>query len=129
MARSLALLLFEIAEDIPEVFGKPFRASLAALAVPTGLRACVDAKTKAINAFRNQHHLILKEIRTVAVAHREHDAIGLLETIERIELLEMLDLGLELGHLLNELGAAAQAVITYTSGVKPPEMTAGASPS
>ena len=127
VARSLALLLFEIAEDIPAVFGKPFRASLAALAVPTELRASVDAQTKAIGAFWNQHRSMLKEIRTAAAAHREHDAIRLLETIERIDLLKMLGLALELGRLLNELGAAAQAVITYTSAVKPPEITGGAS--
>jgi hypothetical protein len=120
-ARSLALLLFEVSEDIPAVFGKDFRASMDALDVPADLKAAVSTATKEVSSFFHQHRSMLKEIRVAAAAHRDHDAVALHETIERMDLLTMLSAALDLGNLLNDLAAAAQAVMVFTSSVHPPE--------
>lgn len=121
IARSLALVIFEIAEDLPAVFGKDFRAALDALAVPVDLRRPLDVQLKAVSILWDQHRSGLKEIRTVGAAHRDHDALRLLD------LLELLGLGLEIGRVINDLGPAAQQILNYTSFVEPPELREGSS--
>lgn len=122
IARSLALVLYEVAEDIPAVFGRSFRDSLGTLGVQESMAAAVTVATKRIAQFWNQHSVLLRDIRIISAAHREHDAITLLETIERIDVFALLGLGLDLAHHLNKLGSASQAVVTYTASVRPPEL-------
>lgn len=121
-ARSLALLLFEIGEDIPAVFGKKFREAAMALGVTEGRLNALSAETKKISAFWNENRTLLKEIRTIAAAHRDHDAIALHELIDGIDLFELLGLGIKLGSMTNTLGAATQPIINFTAEVKPPEL-------
>lgn len=122
-ARHLATLLFEIAEDLPQVFGKDFNRALDSLAVGSDLRDVFRSQLKSVSQFWTDHRDELKQIRTVCGAHRDHDAILLLQTIDQIDLFKILQLGISLGATLNNVGPAAQAIISYTSKVKPPELT------
>jgi hypothetical protein len=126
IARSLALLLFEIGEDIPAVFGKKFRDASTALGVSEIQLNSVGAETKKVSAFWNENRALLKEIRTIAAAHRDHDAIALHESIDGIDLFGLLGLGVELSSMMNSLGAATQPIINFTSAVEPPELKAKA---
>lgn len=122
-ARHLATLLFEIAEDLPQVFGKDFNRALDSLAVSIDLRNAFRSQLKFVSKFWTDHRDELKQIRTICGAHREHDAILLLETIDQIDLIKVLQLGLSLATALNNVGPAAQAIIEYTSTIQPPEQT------
>jgi len=122
-ARHLATLLFEIAEDLPQVFGKDFNKALDALAVGSDLRDSFRSQLKSVSKFWANHREELKQIRTVCGAHRDHDAILLLQTIDQIDLFKILQLGISLDATLNKVGPAAQAIIAYTSTVQPPELT------
>lgn len=124
IARSLALLLFEIGEDIPAVFGKKFRDASAALGVSNSQLNALDAETQKVALFWNEHRALLKVIRSIAAAHRDHDAIAIHETIDGIDLFDLLGLGIELGSMMNSLGAATQAIIKFTCSVEPPELNA-----
>jgi hypothetical protein len=126
IARSLALLLFEIGEDIPAVFGKKFREASAALGVPEDQLDAIGVETKKVSVFWNENRRLLKDIRTIAAAHRDHDAIALHEAIDGIDLFELLGLGIKLGSMMNTLGAATQLIINFTAQVEPPELTTGA---
>jgi len=121
IARLMALLLFEIGEDIPTVFGKNFRAAAKALNVPEEHIAAVGAETKKFSVFWNENRSLLKEIRTVAAAHREHDAIALHESINGIDLFKLIGLAVTVGGLANSLGSANQRILTSSSTTKPPE--------
>lgn len=120
-ARSLALLLFEIGEDIPTVFGRKFREAATTLGVSKDQLTAVGAETKQFSAFWNENRCLLREIRTITAAHRDHDAIALHESIDRIDLFELLGLAVKLGSLTNSLGAASQQIMIFTAEVKPPE--------
>lgn len=126
IARSLALLLFEIGEDIPAVFGKNFREASTALGVSDNQLNAVSAETKKVSAFWNENRTLLKEIRTIAAAHRDHDAIALHKSIDSMDLFGLLGLGIKLGSMMNTLGAATQPIINFTSAVEPPELKAKA---
>ena len=121
IARTLALLLFEIGEDLSSVFGKRFREAAKVLGVPSHQIDSVSSETKRISAFWNQNRTLFKEIRTMAGAHRDHDAIALHETIDAIDLFDLLGLGLQLGVLTNSLGAATQPILRFTAGIEPKE--------
>jgi hypothetical protein len=122
IARSLALLLFEIGEDIPSVFGKSFREAATALGASKEDLKKLGAETKQVSAFWSEHRPLLKKIRTIAAAHRDHDAIALHEAIDAIDLFELLALGLKLGAMMNTLGKVTQLIINFTAGVEPPEL-------
>jgi len=121
-ARALALLLYEIAEDIPTVLGRKFQRALGALDVPDEMRTGIRSASKQVSEFWDEHHLLLKEIRTTAAAHRDHETMKMLDVIDNIDLFELHSLGLNLGNLLLELGASAQPMLTFTANKKPPEM-------
>ncbi len=122
IARSLALILFEIGEDIPSVFGKKFREASTALGVSEDQLNAVGAETKKVSAFWNENRILLKEIRAIAAAHMDHDAIVLHELIDGIDLFDLLRLGILLGSMMNALGAATQPIINFTSELKPTEL-------
>jgi hypothetical protein len=121
-ARALALLLYEIAEDIPAVLGKEFQRAMRTLDVPQEMQAALRKASKRNSEFWNDHRSLLKEIRTTAAAHRDHDAMKMLDVIDGIDLFTLHGLGLGLGNVLLELGAAAQPILTFTANKQPPEM-------
>ncbi len=122
IARNLSTLLFESAEDLTAIFGKPFRESVAQLAVPYSLLNAFETEHKKLRVFWNNHAKMLKSIRTICGAHRDHDAVLMHETIESLDLLTMLRITIELGGLLNCIGPALQAIVTQASSVCPPEL-------
>ncbi len=121
MIRFMALVLYETVDDLPTVFGKDFRASISALNLDGRLHSSFNTELKKVSAFKTSHGSDLKEIRTICAAHRDHDAILLQETIENLDLFKVVETGVQLGTILNELGSSAQAIIKAASLVRPPE--------
>lgn len=121
-ARHLATLLFEISEDLPGVFGRAFNKALDELRAPPELRDKFRSEMKAVSAFWNDNRGRLKEIRQVCGAHRDHDALLLHQSIAGLDLLETLQLGMELSAALNQIGNAAQAILSATAVIEPPEL-------
>lgn len=122
IARSLALLIFEIGEDIPSVFGKNFRNSCIAIGVSTCAIDQIGNSLKALNTFYIANQKVLKKIRTISSAHRDHDPILLNDTIEGLDLFELLGIGLEIGNKMHDLGAASGLIINESAACMPPEM-------
>ena len=89
------------------------------------MRRSLDAALKSFRAFKGKHSKPLGEIRHFSSAHRDHDAVALMDIIERIDLFELLGLGIQFGAQLNEVGNRAQAIMTHTAGIRPPEMEKG----
>ena len=123
-ARSLAIVIYEIGEDLPTVFGKTYRDACLRLAVPRALMDQLNSALKSISTAWNRSHGLLRDIRLISGAHRDHDPILLNETIARIDAGELFDLGMEFGRHMHTLGAAAQEIVNYTSACMPPEIPA-----
>jgi hypothetical protein len=119
IARQLALLIYEIGEDIPAVFGRDFIRSVDAIKVPAEIFDDFVIRKKAIVVIWNIHKEQLKNIRLVAAAHRHHDAIILLDTIDEIDLWELHDVAVEMGKELDDLRINTEKILDFTKNVKP----------
>ena len=128
VARNLCVLLFETAEDLPTVFGQRFNKSLMDLQVRDDIVRTFRTELKKVSLFWDSHREFLKSIRTVCGAHREHDAIALNDAIDALDLLQVFHLSLDLGNILRSIGQAAQVIISATSAIQPPELSAPQSP-
>lgn len=118
-ARSLSVLLYEICEDLLRVFGKDFRESMTVLSLPETLFDQLGRETKAVSEFWSNHGSSLKVIRTIAGAHRDHDAMLLNDTIEGMDLFDLFTISNNLMELMNRLGQVSQAILTHASSVNP----------
>lgn len=84
-SRHLILVIYELADDFPDLFGKRLRAALQQL--PGGQKHLVDWKDLAetMRSIRRDHAAGFRTIRNVAVAHRDMDGTRQLEAIESID--------------------------------------------
>jgi hypothetical protein len=92
VARQLAVILYEVAHDLPELLGKDFRVSLKTLPLTDADWETFNGIMKLINKFKTEHRDLLNELRNFVGAHRDKDAGKQLEIIEKVDLLKMLEL-------------------------------------
>lgn len=83
-ARQMVLLLYEVSEDITQILGREFRASLKTIPLWDGAEKEINKISKEINQFKASNHGKLEEIRNFVIAHRDHDAIKQLEIIDNL---------------------------------------------
>lgn len=121
-ARALALILYEITDDVPTVLGKKFQRAMSVLSVPDDMKKNLNAEKNKFSDFWNEHRELLKEIRISVAAHRDHDAMKQLRVIERIDILDIHSLGAKLGSRLNDLGKVTQSIMAFAATTEPPEL-------
>jgi hypothetical protein len=116
VAKHEALLVYEAAEDLPQLLGKRFREAVTALGVPDQLARALDDVSSDLNAFWRQHRDFLGSIRKAVAAHREHDALSYQELLDKIEPLAVMQRAAELSALLQRLiGALTQVALLTAS--------------
>ena len=81
-----------------------------------------------LDRFWKLHQEKLSDVRCMSAAHRDLDGLSLLESIEAINILEVAELGLEVGRILNDIGTVLQFILSEGAKITPPEMKAGSSP-
>jgi hypothetical protein len=72
-ARMAATLIYEGADDLQVIFGKPFREACGELGVLKDVEADLARLKKELALFQEKHNPVLKPIRMAAGAHRDHD--------------------------------------------------------
>lgn len=102
-ARGLAVLLFEVAEDLPTLLGKQYRQWLNDLQLAPNWLARLNTITKSIAAFRKAHEPFLSKIRNYLGAHRDHDAYAQFELLENLDVLEVFRLAATLSESIRSL--------------------------
>lgn len=115
VAKHEALLLYEAAEDVPQLLGREFRAALDALNVPPEDLARINAVSSELNKFWQKHREFLGKIRKSLAAHRERDALLYAERLEELKPLEVMARAAELSGLLEQLVQSLTAVARLTS--------------
>jgi hypothetical protein len=76
VAKHEAVLLYEAAEDLPQLLGRQFREAIAALSIPPAQLQLINAVSSDLNKFWRDHREFLGTIRNALAAHREHDALA-----------------------------------------------------
>ena len=105
-ARLLAMTMLEFVEDVPQVLGKRFRESLKAVAPADVHSKRVSGITKQLSDFRKKHETLLRQIRRISAAHRDHDANLLLSVIEEININSLVKMATELQDLQTDFSGA-----------------------
>lgn len=103
-SRQMALLLYEVCDDLTKLVGKDFRASLAALKINEAEMQKFNQLCKQLNEFKKSNHQFLyHDIRNLVVGHRTQDSIEFLRAIEALDPMKVFKLGgdfFEIIHLL-----------------------------
>jgi hypothetical protein len=115
VAKHEAVLLYEAAEDVPQLLGKQFRAAIASLSVPAQQVQVINAVSSDLTRFWRDHRDFLGTIRNVLAAHREHHALTYARALDAIEPLEVMNRAAELSQLLELLVQQLIAVGRLTS--------------
>lgn len=100
VAKHEAVLLYEAAEDVPQLLGKEFRQAAEALGTPEDLMKRLNDVSSDLSKFWEEHREFLRAIRNAVAAHREYDALRYREILEALEPLEVMRRAADLsGHL------------------------------
>lgn len=104
-ARGLAVLLFEVAEDLPELLGKRYRQWLTDFGLASEWLERLNAITKTLAVFRKAHEPFLSKVRNYVGAHRDHDAYAQFELLQSLDVLEVFRLAASLSEPIRGLVA------------------------
>lgn len=102
-ARQIAVALYEACNDLPDLVGKDYRATLGTLPGADGLLAELNSVSKSINQFKAEKREALAQIRNYIGAHRDKDAVRQLEEIDRLDPLAIFETGADFYRGLKKL--------------------------
>jgi len=94
-ARVACLIIAEWFDDVPFLTGKAFQNIVGALTGEVGLRE-FRSITKELSRIRKTHEADVREIRNVAIAHRDHDVEAQLAIMEALDFAGVVALATEL---------------------------------
>ncbi len=80
--RNLCVLIYEASEDLEQLLGRELFDELRNLEISLQTVQALKAAKKELSRFRKEHQASLKLIRKIVGAHRDHDFLVQLETIE-----------------------------------------------
>jgi hypothetical protein len=106
-ARQLCLLMHEALDDIPKVFGGPFRNAAASLPNGDDYLQRISEVLKILSCIRKENHTQIAEIRNFVAAHRDHDSLRQLEIMRKIDSLWLMAVS---GQFIEFLGKMANAI-------------------
>jgi hypothetical protein len=116
IAKYEAVLLYEAAEDVPQLLGKEFREAVKVLGTPDNLMNRLNDVSSDLNKFWQQHREFLGVVRNAIAAHREHDALRYREVLEALEPLEVMRRAADLsGHLERLIGVITEIALLTAS--------------
>jgi hypothetical protein len=116
VAKHEALLLYEAAEDLPQLLGRDFRDAVSQLGASSEQMSRVNAVSSELNGFWLAKREFLGTIRNALAAHRDHDALQYSETLETLKPLEVMAAAAELSQRLEDLVAVITDLVWLTGG-------------
>ncbi len=116
LAKQEAVLLYEAAEDLPQLLGREFRDAVKAVGASAEQIACLNAISSELNRFWQGHREFLGTIRNALAAHRDHDALRYAESLETLKPLEVMTCAAELSQLLERLVVVVTELASLTAG-------------
>jgi hypothetical protein len=116
-ARMIATVIYEGARDLQQIFGKPFRDACNALGILQSIECELARVKKELAAFQGTHEPLLKPIRMVAGAHRDHEITTFLGVfIEESKSTAVIAAAADLEKCLRSWGEFSTDVMKLTRG-------------
>jgi hypothetical protein len=116
LAKHEAILLYEAAEDLPQLLGRGFRDAVKALGASAEQVARLNAVSSDLSQFWERHREFLGEVRNALAAHRDHDGLRYIEALETLAPLEVMKRAAELSELLERLVGVITELASLTIG-------------
>jgi hypothetical protein len=117
VAKHEAVLLYEAAEDLPQLLGREFRDAVKALGASADHQERLKEASAGLNRFWREHREFLGDIRKALAAHREHDALLYVEKLSSLKPLEVMRLAAEFSSHLERLIAVLIDLAALTTGI------------
>lgn len=102
--RVLAVVLFELCEDLDELFNRDFRERFVSFFPDVAGSDQFRQMCKEFNRFREVSKHTLKDVRNCVMAHREHNVSRQLKLLEALDQNSILDLAMHTKLILAALG-------------------------
>jgi hypothetical protein len=122
IARHLALVVYETAEDMTQLLGKPLRDAVQKLGLLDKLDRELRYARQPLDDFWRVNAPFLKSLRTSSAAHRDHDGVALFELIDAIDVDRIFKIVLSFADIQNQLGTKLQVLLNRSAEVLPPEI-------
>lgn len=103
VAKHEAVLLYEAAEDLPQLLGRQFRNAVELLGVSEEQQRRLNVASSELNQFWHAEREFLSKIRNTLAAHREHDALGYIEALVQVKPVEVMARGADLSGRIEKL--------------------------
>jgi hypothetical protein len=103
IAKQWSVLLYEAAEDLPQLLGRDFRDAAKSLGASEEQIIMLNSSSSELNQFWQTHREFLGSIRNILGAHRDHDALRYAEALETLRPLSVMNLAAELSQHINKL--------------------------
>lgn len=103
IAKHEAVLLYEAAEDLPQLLGREFRNAVKAVGASEDLLDRLNSVSSDFNTFWQTHREFLGTLRKTLAAHRDHDALLYSESLQLLKPLEVMARAADLSELINRL--------------------------
>ena len=115
IAKHEAILLYEAAEDLPQLLGKDFRNAVASLGATDQMMKRLNEASSGLNKYWQQHREFLGKVRNAIAAHREHDALHYIEAVDTLAWKEVAKCAVEMSVHLNNLITVLTEIALLTS--------------
>ena len=112
-ARHAILLIFESVEDLTQLLGKNIRCLLNQIGSIDIFDAKLRNVKKPLDTFWKTYSARLKEVRGNAIAHRNHDGLTILESIESIDIKDIIRIGNEYRIILIEIRTTLLDILEF----------------
>lgn len=112
------MLLYEAAEDLPQLLGKEFRNAVSALGAGPEQLQRLNKASSDLNQFWKKERDFLGTIRNVLSAHRDHDSLRYAESLENLKPMEVMARAVELSPLLDGLIKVLSEIAQLTVGTE-----------
>jgi len=116
VAKHEAMMLYEAAEDLPQLLGREFRDAVKTLGARPEQLERLNKVSSDLNRFWQKQRDFLGAIRNALAAHRDHDALRYAESLEALKPLEVMARGAELSPLLDRLIRVLTEIAHLTVG-------------
>ena len=118
VAKHEAVLLYEAAEDLPQLLGKEFRDAVNALGATPEQLPRLNVASSDLNQFWRKQREFLGTIRNVLAAHRDHDTLRYAENLENLKPIEVMARAADLSPLLDRLIKVLTEIAQLTVGTE-----------
>ncbi len=109
-ARQAAVLVYESLNDLFDLLGKGLKEAVKKLADCQAFEDQLKLIRSDLNSFKQSHFNALKEIRNVAAAHRDQDALKLVQTIYDISWMDSFSIFSSFDRIIIRLGGILEVL-------------------